>query len=197
VFDPVSILIAAKSAAKSGAKSGRDLSAYTVLRPDPAYFKRERFHNRAGSVGVIVFATVWFLFIPSYGVATFFFPNPLARACLYLFGWSISLAGLAEAFVLMPRRLTRQSRQVLILAPDGLILADWERTEVIRAIDYRGPGELTLDVVTNTEAPDLYRLIKREDGKTTRWTIVRYFEASEEEIGSRVMRDYARAKARG
>jgi hypothetical protein len=84
---------------------------------------------------------------------------------------------------------------VLILTPDSLILADWEQSEVVRAIDYRAPDKLTLEVVTNNEAPDLYRLIMREHGKTTRWTIERYFEASPAEIASRVMRDYARQRA--
>lgn len=37
----------------------------------------------------------------------------------------------------------------------------------------------------------------REHGKTTRWTIEKYFEASPAEIVSRVMRDYARARERG
>jgi hypothetical protein len=168
-----------------------------VLRPDPAYFERERFGNRLGSVGAIIFAIVWFLLIPTSGVAAFFFPNPLARAALYLFGFSIALAGLAEAFVMLPRRLERQGREALILTPDGLILADWERSEVIRAIDYRAPGTLTLDVVTNSEAPDLYVLTMREHGKTTRWEIETYFKASPKEIASRVMRDYARAKELG
>jgi hypothetical protein len=134
---------------------------------------------------------------PTSGVAAFFFPNPLARAGLYLFGFSTSLAGLAEAFVLLPRRLERQSRQVFILTPDGLILADREQSEVIRAIDYRAPGKLTLEVATNVEALDLYRLIMSGHGKTTRWTIARYFEVSPAEIASRVMRDYARAQERG
>lgn len=187
VFDPVSILLAAKS--------GLDPSA--VLRPDPAYFKRERFGNRLGRVGVIIFAVIWFVLIPTSGVAAFFFPNPLARAGLYLVGFSMALAGLAEAFVLLPRRLERQSRRVLILAADGLILADWERSEVIRAIDYRAAGKLTLEVVTGSEAPDAYRLIMSEPGKTTRWTIEDYFELSPAKIASRVMGDYARANARG
>jgi hypothetical protein len=167
-----------------------------VLRPDPEYFKRERFGNRLGSVGVILFAVVWFLLIPTTGVAAFFFPNPLARAGLYLVGDSIALAGLAAAFVILPRSLERQSRRVLILTPDGLILADWEQSEVVRAIDYRAT-ELTLEVVTLTEVPDVYRLIMKEDGRTRRWTIEEYFQASPAEIASRVMRDYAHVKERG
>lgn len=189
MFDPVSILLAAKS--------GLDPSAYTVLRPDPAYFKRERFGNRLGRLGVTVYAVVWVLLIPTTGVAAFFFPDPLTRAGLYLFGFSTALAGLAGAFVILPRSLERQSRQVLILTPDGLILADWEQSKVVRAIDYRTPDELKLEVVTDNEAPNLYRLIMRERGKTTRWTIGEAFEASPAEIVSRVMRDYVRAKERG
>jgi hypothetical protein len=46
LFDPVSILRAAKS--------GLDPSAYTLLLPDPAYIKRERFGNRLGSIGAII-----------------------------------------------------------------------------------------------------------------------------------------------
>jgi hypothetical protein len=91
VFDPSSILLAAKS--------GLDPSAYTVLRPDPEYFKGERFGDCLGGVGVILYAVVWFLLIPTSGVAAFFFPDPLVRAALYLFGFSIALAGLAGAFV--------------------------------------------------------------------------------------------------
>jgi hypothetical protein len=189
VFDPVSIL--------HDAKRGLNPSAYTVLRPDPPYFKLERFGNRLGGVGVIVYAVVWVLLIPTTGVAAFFFPDPLVRAGLYLFGFSTALAGLAGAFVILPRSLERQSRQVLILTPDALILADWEQSEVVRAIDYRAPDKLTFEVVTDSEAPDLYRLIMREHGKTTRWTIEKYFEASPAEIVSRVMRDYARARERG
>lgn len=189
MFDPVSIL--------HDAKRGLNPSAYTVLRPDPPYFKLERFGNRLGGVGVIVYAVVWVLLIPTTGVAAFFFPDPLVRAGLYLFGFSTALAGLAGAFVILPRSLERQSRQVLILTPDALILADWEQSEVVRAIDYRVPDKLTFEVVTDSEAPDLYRLIMREHGKTTRWTIEKYFEASPAEIVSRVMRDYARARERG
>jgi hypothetical protein len=185
VFDPVSMLLAAKS--------GLDPSAYTVIRPDPAYFKRERFGNRLGSVGVIVYAIAWLLLIPITGVGAFFFPNPLARAVLYLFGFSTALAGIAAAFVIMPRSLERQSRQVLILTPDGLILADWEQSEVVRVIDYRAT-ELTLRIDTLTEVPDAYRLIMKEHGRIRRWTIEDYFQASPAEIASRVMRDYARAK---
>jgi hypothetical protein len=112
------------------------------------------------------------------------------RAGPYLFGFSTALAGLAGAFVILPRSLERQSRQVLILAPDGLILADWEPSEVVRAIDYRAPDKLTLEVVIDHEAPDLYRLIVREQG--TRWTIEKNFDASPAEIVSRVMRERKR-----
>jgi hypothetical protein len=69
VFDPVSILFAVKS--------GLDPSAYTVLRPDPAYFKQERFGNCLGRIGAILFALGWFVAIPGTGVLAFFFPNPL------------------------------------------------------------------------------------------------------------------------
>jgi hypothetical protein len=192
VFDPVSILLAAKS--------GLDPSAYTVLRPDPAYFKRERFGNnlgRAGAIVVAVCAVGWLLLIPNNGAFAFFFSDPLARAGVYLYEFSFALAGLAAAFVILPRSLERKSRQALILTPDGLILADWEQSEVIRAIDYRATDKLTLKVVTVDEAPDLYRLIMTEHGKTRRWTIEEYFEVYPAEIASRVMRDYARAKERG
>jgi len=47
--------------------------------------------------------------------------NPLARAGVYFIYWSVSLWFLAEVFVFMPRRLVRESRQALILTPDGLI----------------------------------------------------------------------------
>jgi hypothetical protein len=186
VFDPVAILLAAKS--------GLDPSAYKVLRPDPAYFKSERFGNRLGVVGAVIFAIVWFVLIPANGVAAFFFPNPLARAGLYLVGFSIALAGLAAGFVILPRTLERQSRRVLILTPDGLILADWEQSEVVRAIDYRATDELTLEVDTNYEGPDVYRLVIGEPGKTRRWTVEEYFERRPKDIAARVMRDYAHAK---
>jgi hypothetical protein len=189
VLDAASILLAAKS--------DLDPSAYTVLRPNPAYFKSERFGNRLGGVGVIVYAVVWLLLIPATGVAVFFFPDPLARAGLYIFGFSTALAGLAGAFVILPRSLERQSQQALILTTDGLILADWEHSEVLRAVDYRATEKLSLTVVTGYETPDLYRLIMREHGKTRRWTIEDYFEAYPAEIASRVMRDYARANERG
>jgi hypothetical protein len=194
VFDPVSILLAVKS--------GPDPSAYTVLRPDLAYFTRERFGNNLGRVGAIVVAVVcavgWFLLIANSGAVAFFFPDPLARAGVYLFESSIAIAGLAAAFVILPRSLERQSRSALILTPDGLILADWEQSEVIRAIDYRATDKLTLKVVTVDEAPDLYnRLIMTEHDKTRRWTIEEYFEVYPAEIAWRVMRDYARAKERG
>jgi hypothetical protein len=186
VFDPNSILLTAKC--------GLDPSACTVLRPDPAYFKRDRFGNRVGSVGVILFAVVWFLGIPTSGVAVFFFPNPLARAVLYLLGFSIALAGIAGAFVISPQMLQRQGRRVLILTPDGLILADWEKSVVVRAIDYRAT-ELTLEV--DVERPDLYRLIMREHGKSRRWTIEEYFEEHPAKIASRVMGDCAGSQERG
>jgi hypothetical protein len=191
VFDPNSILLAAKN--------GLDPSAYTVLRPDPAYFKRERSGNnlgRAGAIVVAVCAVGWLLLIPNNGAFAWFFPNPLARAGVYLYEFSFALAGLAAGFVILPRSLERKSRQALILTPDGLILADWEQSEVIRAIDYRAT-ELTLEVDTNTEGPDLYRLIKTEHGKSRRWTIEEYFEEHPAKIASRVMRDYDRAKKRG
>jgi len=172
-----------------------------VLRPDPAYFKREHFGNNLGRVGAIVVAIVcavgWFLLIPNNGAFALFFPDPLARAGVYLFESSFALAGLIAAFVILPRSLKRQSRRALILTPDGLILADWEKREVIRAIDYRATDKLTLKVVTVDEAPDLYRLIMMEHGKTTRWTIEGYFDQHPAKIASRVMRDYARAKERG
>jgi hypothetical protein len=90
---------------------------------------------------------------------------------VYLFYFSITLGSLAEIFVFMPRRLPRQSRQVLILTPDGLILADYEHSEVLRTIDYRAIDDLTLEEDTDIEVHDLYRLIMREHGKTRRWTI--------------------------
>jgi hypothetical protein len=191
VFDPVSILLAAKS--------GLDPSAYTVLRPDPAYFKRERFGNNLGRVGAIVvavFAVGWLLVIRNNGAFASFFLNPLARAGVYLYPFAFALVGLAAGFVFMPRMLERQSRQALILTPDGLILADWEQNVVVRAIDYRAT-ELTLDVDKNTEGPDLYRLIMRQHGKSRRWTIEEYFEEHPAKIASRVMQDYASAKERG
>jgi hypothetical protein len=160
VFDPVSILFAVKS--------GLDPSTYTVLRPDPAYLKQERFGNCLGRIGAILFALGWFVVVPSTGVLAFFFPNPLARAGVYLFYFSITLGSLAEIFVFMPRRPARQSRQVLIVAPDGLILADYEHSEVLGTIDYRAIDKLTLEEDTDIEVHDLYRLIVREHG---RWTI--------------------------
>jgi hypothetical protein len=168
-----------------------------VLRPNPAYFKEERFGMRLGRIGAIIFALGWFVAIPSTGVLAFFFPNPLARAGVYLLYFSVALGGLAEIFVFMPRRLARQCRQVLILTPDGLILADWEHSEVLRTIDYRAIDKFKLEEDTDIEVHDLYRLIMTEHGKTRRWTIQKYFEAKPAEIGSRVMRDYARAKERG
>jgi hypothetical protein len=191
VFDPVSILRAAKR--------GLDPSAYTVLRPDAAYFKRERFGNnlgRAGAIVVAVVAVAWLLLIRNNGAFAAFFPNPLVRAGVYLYPFAFALAGLAAGFVFMPRMLERQSRQALILTPDGLILADWEQSVVVRAIDYRAT-KLTLEVDTNTDGPDLYRLITRQHGKSRRWTIAEYFEEHPAKIASRVMGDYARAKERG
>jgi hypothetical protein len=102
---------------------------------------------------------------PTSGDAVFFFPNPLVRAVLCLSGFSIALGGLAGAFVTSPRMLQRQNRQELTLTPDGLILADWEKSVVVPAIDYRAT-ELTLEVDTDVERPDLYRLIMREHGKS-------------------------------
>jgi hypothetical protein len=120
VFDPVSVLLAAKS--------GLGPSAYGVLRPDPAYFERQRIGRGLGKVAAVFFAIGWFVLLPTTGTVAFFFPNPLARACVYLLYWSITLASLAEIFVFEPRRLKRQRRQVLKLTPDGLVQADWEQS---------------------------------------------------------------------
>jgi hypothetical protein len=125
------------------------------------------------------------------------FPDPLATAVVYLIYWPVALGALAEIFVFWPRRLARQSRQALILTPDGLILADYEHGEVLRTIDYRAIDKLTLEEDKDIEVYDLFRLIMTEHGETRRWTIPKYFEAKPAEIGSRVMRHYARAKERG
>ena len=185
MFDPASILFAAKS--------GSDPSAYTVFRPDPAHFRWQRFWIGPGRVVAIIFAVIWFLLIPT----AFPFPSRLALAGLCCFGFPLALFGLAEAFVMGPRRLERQSREALILTPDGLILADWEQSAVLQAIDYRAPGKLTLEVLTDTEAPDRYYLVTRGPGETKPWMIEEYFETSPKEIASRVMRDYGRSKAPG
>jgi hypothetical protein len=193
VFDPVSILLAVKS--------GPDPSAYTVLRPDLAYFTRERFGNNLGRVGAIVVAVVcavgWFLLISNSGAVAFFFPDPLARGCVSLrVRYRPCRSRLSFCDRATEPGATKPAGRSF-LTPDGLILADWEQSEVIRAIDYRATDKLTLKVVTVDEAPDLYRLIMTEHGKTRRWTIEEYFEVYPAEIAWRVMRDYARAKERG
>jgi hypothetical protein len=188
VFDPVAVLHAVKS--------GLVPSGYTLLRPDPSYFKEERRSMFLGRVvAIFLVAPVTFVGIPF--VFEHVLSNPLARAGVYFIYWSVSLWFLAEVFVSMPRRLARENRQVLILTPDGLILADYEHGEVLRTIDYRAIDKLRLDELKDGESPDIFRLFMTEHGKIRRWTIPTYFEAKDAEIGPRVMRDYARAKERG
>jgi hypothetical protein len=188
VFDPVAVLLAVKNSPVP--------SAYTLLRSNPSYFKEQRSEMFLGRiVAILVVAPVAFVGIPFVFVHVL--SNPLARAGVYFIYWSVSLGALAGAFVFMPRRLARQSRQALILTPDGLILADYEHSEVLRTIDYRAIDKLRLEELKDGESPDVFRLVMTEHGKTRRWTIPTYFEAKDAEIGPRVMRDYARTKERG
>ena len=65
---------------------------------------------------------------------------------------------------------------------------------MLRTIDYRGIDKLRLEELKDGESPDVFRLVTTEHGKTRRWAIPTHFEAKDAEIGSRVMRDCARAK---
>jgi hypothetical protein len=56
------------SLSSSPPRVARFLRRIRCFGPDPAYFKRERFGNRLGGVGVVVYAVVWVLLILSTGI---------------------------------------------------------------------------------------------------------------------------------
>ena len=105
--------------------------------PDLEQLRQERFGLHVGTVGGVVYAFMWLIVLLTSGVIPDLIPYPLVVATLYLFGFTTAQGVLFAALWVMPRSLGHQSRQVLILAPAGLILAGWTRGEVLKAVDYR------------------------------------------------------------
>lgn len=192
LFDPASIVMSARSG------SGLNPLDWLVLMPDRAHLRQERFELGIGRVVGVVYAFIWLILIPTSGVISHLISNPLVVAVVYLFGFTMALGCLFAGFWVIPRSLARRSQQALILAPGGLVLADWTTGEVLKAVDYHATDDLKLKWVPPDEAgPSSYYLLITRHGKTTRWNVEDYFTKRPGEIAERVMHDYARAKESG
>lgn len=187
LFDPASVALSAKN--------GAHPPDWVVLLPDRAHARQQRFELAVGRPGVVVYAVIWLILLPTTGVIPQLIANPLLVAALYLLGFTTALAGLFGVFWAIPRSLARRSQQALILAPGGFVLADWTTGEVLKAVDYHATDDLKLKWVPPDEAgPAIDYVLIRRHGKTTRWTVPDYFTLRSDKIAERVMRDYARAK---
>lgn len=187
MFDPVSVVTAIRSGV-----SPKDTQ---VILADLKYIKNQHFQLRVGMPGAVIYAIIWLIVIPITGVVVDFLQNPLEIAALYLFGFATALGGLIAAFYVMPRALDSQSHQALILTPDGFTLANMESGAILRAVDYHAFDNLKLKVITDSDASDQYCLFMTQQGKTTRWTIDDYFQASPEYIANAIVHAYERARA--
>lgn len=187
-FDPASIVLSARS--------GLNPPDWLVLMPDHAHLRRERFDLRRGQVVGIVWALLWLVVIPASGIRSdLISTNPPVVAAVYLFGLTSALGCLFAVFRAIPRSLARQSRHALLLAPRGVVLADWTTGEVLKAVDYHATDDLKLKWDPPDESgPAIDYMLIRRHGKTTRWIVPDYFTLRPGKIAERVMRDYARAK---
>jgi hypothetical protein len=141
------------------------------------------------------------VFIPTVGVinlgvtADLIATNPPVVVVVYLYVFAIALGCLFAGFWAIPRSLARRGRQALILAPGGVVLADWTTGEVLKVVDYQATDDLKLEWVPPDEAgPAIDSVLLKRHGKTTRWTVPDYFTLRSGKIAERVRRDYARAK---
>jgi hypothetical protein len=188
LFDPATVVMSAKS--------GLNPPGWLVLMPDGAHLRQKRFELRVGQVVAIVWAFLWLIFIPTVGIISkLISTNPLVVVVVYLYGFTTALGCLFAGFWVIPRSLARQSQQTLILAPGGVVLADWTTGEVLQAVDYHATDDLKLKWDPPDDAgPAIDYVLIRRHGKTIRWTVPDYFTLRTDTIAERVMRDYARAK---
>jgi hypothetical protein len=187
LFDPASIALSAKS--------GLNPPDWVVLLPDRAHARQQRFALAIGRPGVVVYAVIWLILLPTSGVIAQLIANPFLGAALYLLGFTTALGGLFGVFWVIPRSLARQSQAALILTPGGLVLADWTTGAVVKALDYQATDDLKLKWNAPDDAsPGSYYWLIARHGKITRWSVEDYFTQRPGAIAETVMRDYARAK---
>jgi hypothetical protein len=90
-FDPASIALSAKS--------GLNPPDWVVLLPDRAHARQQRFALAIGRPGVVVYAVIWLILLPTSGLIAQLIANPFLAAALYLLGFTTALGGLFGVFL--------------------------------------------------------------------------------------------------